>query len=105
MIKRIVLLVGGVALIASLRPAYLVGVSIGIWQPLTRPSGVSAHARYVDTFESAAWFDCSLDRSKDVNTCRAWDSDGKLIAFGYYRLDGENRPATENELRPSRVHL
>jgi hypothetical protein len=42
---------GGVALIASLRPANLIGVGLGIWQPLTRPSGVSAHARYVETFK------------------------------------------------------
>ena len=48
MIKRIVLVFGGLALVASLFPAYLIGVSFGFWQPLTRLSGVSARARYVD---------------------------------------------------------
>ena len=105
MIKRIVLVLGGVAVIASLRPAYLIGVSLGFWQPVTRPTGVSGGARYVGTFKSAAWFDCLLERTKDVDVCRAWDEEGNLIAFGNYRLDGENRAATEAELRPSQVHL
>jgi hypothetical protein len=96
-----VLVLAVVVMIASMRPVYLIGVSLGFWQPLTRPVGVSARARYVDTFKSAAWFDCVLDRTKDVDVCRAWDEDGKLIAFGNYRLDGENRAATEGELRPS----
>ena len=104
MIKRIVLVFCGVALIASLRPAYLVGGNIGFWQPLSRPSGVSARARYVDTFKSAAWFDCSVERTKDVDICRAWDTNGELIAFGNYRLDGENRAARAPGLRPSQVH-
>ena len=104
-IRRIVLALGVVAMIASLRPVYLIGVSLGFWQPLTRPRGVSASARYVDTFKSAAWFDCILDRTKDVNVCRAWDEHGDLIAFGNYRLDGESRAASEAELRPSSVHL
>jgi hypothetical protein len=103
-IKRIVLAIGVVVLTASLRPVYTIGVSLGLWQPLTRPSDVSAQARYVDTFKDAAWFDCSIERSKDVNICRAWDAYGSLIAFGNYRLDGENRAATVPELRPSQVH-
>ena len=103
MIKRIALVFCGLALIASLRPAYLVGVSIGLWQPLVRPVGVSARARYVDAFKSAAWFDCSVERTKDVNICRAWDPEGNLIAFGSYRLDGESRAASALELRPSAV--
>jgi hypothetical protein len=101
--KRIVLVVCAVALIASLRPAYLLGVSIGPWQPLSRPNGVSTRARFVDTFKSAAWFDCSVERTKDVNICRAWDTNGRLIAFGNYRLDGEKRAASARELRPSEV--
>jgi hypothetical protein len=102
-IKRIVLVFVGVAILASLRPSYLVGVSLGVWQPLTRPIGVSARARYVPMFKSAAWFDCSLERSRNIDVCRAWDEDGNLIALGNYRLDGENRAATESELRPSQV--
>lgn len=105
MIKRIALFFCGVVLIASLRPAYLIGLSLGFWQPLTRPTSVPSRARYVDTFKGAAWFDCSTDRIKNVNICQAWDTDGNLIAFGNYRLDGENRAATALELRPSQVHL
>lgn len=67
-------------------------------------SRLGTRARYVDTFKSAAWFDGVLDRTKDVDVCRAWDQDGNLIAFGNYRLEGENRAATESELRPSSVH-
>jgi hypothetical protein len=104
-VKRIALICVGVALIASLRPAYLIGVSLGFWQPLTRPVGISKRAHYVETLKSEAWFDCSVERTKDVNICRAWDATGNLIAFGIYRLDGENRAATARELRPSRVHL
>ena len=96
---------GGVALIASLRPSYVIGVSLGFWQPLTRPIGISKRARYVETLKSAAWFDCSVERVKDVNICQAWDTAGNLIAFGNYRLDGENRAATSLELRPSEVHV
>ena len=59
----------------------------------------------MDTFKSASWFDCSIERTKDVNVCRAWDSDGNLIAFGNYRLDGENRAAIAHELCPSTVLL
>jgi hypothetical protein len=103
-IKRIVLVLGALAIITSLRPAYLIGVSLCFWQPLSRPSSVSEGARYVATFKSAAWFDCVLDRAKDVDVCRAWDEEGNLIAFGNYRLDGENRAATEGELHPSSVH-
>jgi hypothetical protein len=102
-IKRIVIVVGAVALIAALHPIYITGIAFGVWQPLSRPVGVSAKARYVETLKSAGWFECSVDRLKDVNVCRAWDRDGKLVAFGNYRLDGENRAATLIELRPSTV--
>ena len=104
MIKRIVQFLVCVALISSLRPAYLIGVSLGFWQPLTRPSGVSTSAHYVDAFKSAAWFDCSVDGARNVNVCRAWDAGGNLIAYGNYRLDGENRAATAFELRPLAVY-
>jgi hypothetical protein len=105
MIKRFAVILGGVALIASLCPAYMIGVRLGFWQPLTRPVGISKRARYVETLKSAAWFDCSVERVKDVNICQAWDTAGNLIAFGNYRLDGENRAATSLELRPSVVHI
>ena len=104
MLKRIIMVAVVVAFIAALRPAYQIGVAAGWWQPLGRPVGVSARAHYVETMKSAAWFDCSVDQVRDVNVCRAWDRDGTLIAFGNYRLDGENRSATQSELRPWRVH-
>ena len=81
----------------------LIGISFNLWQPITRPAGVSSRARYVDAFKSAAWFDCSVNPVRDVDVCRAWDPDGRLIAFGSYRLDGKNRAATARELHPSRV--
>jgi hypothetical protein len=87
LIKRLALIFGGMALIASLRPAYTIGMNLGFWQPLTRPVSISAGAHYVETFEGPKWFDCSTEQTKDVNTCRAWDGDGHLIAFGHYRLD------------------
>ncbi len=103
MVRRILLILGCALIVALARPAYLVGVDLGFWQPLTRPAGVSARARYVAAFYFGAWFDCSIDSARDVDVCRAWDSKGKLIAFGDYRLDGENRAATALELRPSDV--
>jgi len=54
---------------------------------------------------SSAWFDCSVDHTKDLDVCRVWDDEGHLIAYGNYRLDGETRAATTKELRPSMVHL
>ena len=103
MFKRIVLACGLVFFIAAPRPLYLIGVGFGLWQPLTRPVGVSARARYISTMKTEAWFDCSVDNKRNVDTCRAWDDSGNLIAFGNYRLDGENRAATARELRPSAV--
>jgi hypothetical protein len=103
MIRRIVLVVAAVALVVATRPVYLVGVAFGMWQPLSRPSAVSARSRYVETLKSAGWFDCSIDRIKDVDVCRVWDRDGKLVAFGNYRLDPENRAARATELRYRRV--
>jgi hypothetical protein len=103
--KRIALTLGCAALIASLRPVYLIGVGFGLWQPLSHPSGVSRSARYVGAFKTAGWFDCSVDSAAHVDICKAWDTDGKLIAFGRYRLDGEDRAATQHELRPSMVQL
>ena len=102
MIKHI-MLGAAVALVVVSVPVYLAGVSFGLWQPLSRPVGVSAGARYLETLKNAGWFDCSVDQIKDVNVCRAWDRDGKLMAFGNYRLDGENRAARAVELRFERV--
>lgn len=104
MLKRIAEVSAVVLFIAALRPFYLIGVDLGLWQPFSRPIGVSSRARYIPTMKTEAWFDCSVDHIRNVDTCRAWDETGNLIAFGAYRLDGENRAATANELRPSMVH-
>jgi hypothetical protein len=64
---------------------------------------VSARARHVFLWESAAWFDCSADRERDVDVCTAWDDSGRLLANGDFRLEDENRAATPGELRPSTI--
>ncbi len=84
-------------------PAHQLGVALGFWQPIRRPPSVSTHARYIPAAKSAAWFDCSFGVVTNVDVCRAWDEQGRLVAHGKYRLDGENRAATERELRPSTV--
>ena len=89
--------------ISVLLIGYVVGVRFGLWQPMNRPSSVPGGAHYVPTMKAETWFECSVDRSRNVNHCRAWDGGGNLIAFGSYRLDGENRAATEKELQPSQV--
>lgn len=97
--KRITLVITAVGVVIATCPVYLTGVALGLWQPLSRPIGVSARARYVETLRSAGWFDCSVDRIKDADVCKVWDRDGRLVAFGHYRLDGENRAARAAELR------
>jgi hypothetical protein len=87
------------------RPVFLAGVELGFWQPITRPSGVSSRALYVSGFKSSGWFDCSVDRAKNVDACHAWDEYGRLTAYGDFRLDAERRAATAVELRPSKVQL
>ena len=101
--KRALLLIAVVVLILLARPVYETGVDLNLWQPLTRPAGVSPQVRYVSTLTDAAWFECSVDDVADVDVCRAWDERGHLIAHGRYRLDGESRAATPTELRPSEV--
>jgi len=80
---------------------YLFGVVSGWWNPLVRPAGVSPTAHYVFIWESAGWFDCSVDHQENVNVCKAWDATGRLCASGRFRLKGEGRAATEAELKPS----
>jgi hypothetical protein len=95
----------GFLLIAATPRIYTFGVVFALWQPLVRPLGVSSAARYVSRLKSSAWFDCSVDRTKNVDACRAWDDAGHLIAYGDFRLDGEKRAATATELRPSQVQI
>jgi hypothetical protein len=77
------------------------GVASGWWQPLSRPAGVTRHARFVFAGEGAAWFDCSVDAEKNVDLCKAWDPNGILRATGEFRLRGLGRAATASELRPT----
>jgi hypothetical protein len=97
------LIVSGLIVLAAAWPAYNVGIALGLWQPITRPIGVSRSARYVSLLEDATWFDCSVDLNRDVDVCKAWTPTGKLIADGEFRLEGEARAASKSELRPSRV--
>ncbi|MBC8164781.1 MAG: hypothetical protein H7Y20_02780 [Bryobacteraceae bacterium] len=103
--KHIVLTVVAVLLLGLSYPIYVTGVAFNVWQPLIRPLGVSRRARHVSTFKGGrTWFDCAVDSRRNVNVCQVWDEQGRLIAFGKYRVDGENRAATRNELRPHYVH-
>ena len=82
---------------------YSFGIFAGWWGPLTRPAGVSRRAKYVTIVESAAWFDCTVDAGRNVDVCKAWDTNGRLVTAGCFRLEGENRAATVEELHPSSV--
>jgi hypothetical protein len=101
--KRLYSALAGSAAIAAAWFVYTLGVAFGFWQPVRRPSGVPATARYVSLIEDGTWFQCSVDAKRDLNFCRAWAQDGKLLANGYFRLQDEGRAATQSELRPSRV--
>jgi hypothetical protein len=102
-IKWVVAVGAVVALIALVRPTYIFGVVFGIWQPLTKPPGVSSAARYVSWIEDGTWFDCTVDSKRNVNPCKAWDSNGRLLADGDFRLECQGRAATNAELRPASV--
>lgn len=91
------------AAVLVLWTAYTACVSLGILQPLGRPHGVPASARYVSTFKQETWFDCRVDLPRNVDVCRAWDVNGKLMVDGDFRLEDEERAATAAELRPSQV--
>jgi len=99
MVKRLVLIVVALLLVVAAWSVYNFGVLFGFWQPLTRPRNVSASARYVSIIETGAWFDCSVDSERNVDVCKAWDPDGRLIADGGFRLQGEDRAATTLELK------
>jgi hypothetical protein len=101
--QRVMAVVTGVALATLAWPAYILGVVLGLWQPLQRPSGVSLSARYVSWIEDGTWFDCVADSRRNVDVCKAWDSNGRVLADGDYRLECQGRAAVGNELRPSSV--
>jgi hypothetical protein len=102
-IKRILLIGTGLAALVAAVPAYHLGIVFNLWQPLTRPRGVSSSAHYVSIVEEGTWFDCHVDFKRNVDACKAWDPDGRLIADGDFLLEEENRPASESELRPTHV--
>jgi len=92
-----------ILLVILAKPAYHIGVTYNLWQPLTRPANVPARARFYATPNDEAWFDCTIDRARDVNPCTAWDSDGRVIARGKFRLIDKHRAADASELHPSMV--
>jgi hypothetical protein len=92
-----------VGLFAGAQPIYVFGVTFGLWQPWTRPPSVTRRARYVSRIEDGTWFDCSVDSKRDVDVCKAWDSYGRALADGDFRLECQERAATASELRPSSV--
>ena len=83
--------------------AYRVGVVFGLWQPVTRPPQVPNAAHYVSSIEDGTWFVCTLDSSRDLNFCKAWDPYGNVLADGEFRIECQGRAANLLELRPSRV--
>ena len=85
------------------RYLYAVGVVLGVWSPIIRPSGVPGSAHFVTLVDEQTWFDCSIEENRNVNHCMAWDSSGRLVANGDYQIMGENRAARPSELRPSLV--
>jgi len=99
-----VLIVGlGFLAAAAVAITYHLGILFSAWQPIFRPHGVSAEAVYVSTVEDGAWFDCRVDGAQNVDVCRAWDYEGKLLIEGRFRLECEGRAATVAELRPTVV--
>lgn len=103
MIRKILLIIGVLVLLIVVPSGYQLGISLGVWPPLTRPPGVSRSARYVSFFEMPAWFDCSVNASRNTNTCKAWNRRGRLLADGEFQVENENRAAIASELRPVMV--
>ena len=80
---------------------YPVGVTLGFWQPLRRPAGVSQSARFVSLIKTASWLDCSIDSVRNVNVCKVWDEKGNLRISGDFQYEDQHRAATKKELYPS----
>ena len=78
---------------------------IGAWGSDSRPRGVPPDAKLVSLIVSGTWFEYSFDPVRNANKVRAWDLRGQLLADGYFRLEDENRPATNSELHPSLVQF
>ncbi|MGJ5818638.1 hypothetical protein [Paludibaculum fermentans] len=71
-----------------------------------RPQGVSKSAHYVpNDGKNRLWFDCSVDKVRQVNHCRAWDPGGRLLGDDDFSLDEEKRMASPSELRPASVRM
>lgn len=77
---------------------------LGLWGA-KRPSGVPTDARLVSLIENGTWFQYSIDPMRNANKVKAWDLKGRLLADGYFRLEGENRAASNSELHPSIVQF
>ena len=78
---------------------------IGVWGTDNRPSSVPSDAKLVSLIETGTWFQYSFDPIHNANKVKAWDLNGRLLADGYFRLEEENRPATDLELNPSVVQF
>jgi hypothetical protein len=100
-LKKVLLVLVALLLVGLACTVYWFGVIAGWWDPLVRPANVTPRAHYVFVWEDAAWFDCSVDARRNVNVCKAWSDDGRLVASGDFRLKDENRAATSDELHPS----
>lgn len=100
LVTRIVMIIAALTLIALLKPIYIVGIVFGLWQPWSRPAGVSSNAHYVSQIETAEWFDCSFDRRRDVDFCTVWTDDGRKLGTGDFRLEGKDHGAPSSELHP-----
>lgn len=44
-----------------------------------------------------------MDARRNVDVCWAWDTEGRPIGHGDFRLEDEDRPATASELHPSMI--
>ena len=105
MMKRIIGAVAAVLAAAAFYVVYDMGVWMGEWEPLLHPSGVPSTAHFYSTIEEkqGLWFDCSVDVKRQVNPCRVWEENGRLLVNGDFRIEDGNRMATASELKPTRA--
>ena len=78
---------------------FLFGPAKGM-APSVRPAGVPKDATWVGGADGGAYVRCSVDEARNVDQCAVWnDFTGDLIESGDYRIRGQARAATEQELR------
>jgi hypothetical protein len=70
------------------------------FEPKPRPSSVPSDALWAGGADGGAYVRCTVDVIQDVNLCTVWnDYTGRSSGLGRYRLEKENRAATESELK------